>query len=313
MPWTAHLVVQSASLRLRRAPRKARELATGCLTPLFRVRDRRMIHRLSSLDFHLAQALAASLRRPFAQETIEAERAKLAIDETPLVSGALGSGGPYDAFETVATACSRSKPPRSAMLLYNLAQSCRPLRILELGTNVGISAAYLRSGQSAAGQLITVDASPYRIELAKHVWNNLALTNVEPVTGFFADVLPEVCRSCKPIEMAFIDGHHQYQATLDYFDIIYAHAAPNCIFVFDDIRWSPDMERAWGELKKDRRFSIVVDGGAMGVCRGGGARRSDPYCTAVLRTLQGSARPENSRARRWHRQTAANGQTDTAK
>jgi predicted O-methyltransferase YrrM len=57
--------------------------------------------------------------------------------------------------------------------------------------------------------------------------------------------------------MVFIDGHHQYQPTLDYFEMIYPKCNKNEIIIFDDILWSTGMRRAWEELKQDRSFFFL--------------------------------------------------------
>ena len=54
------------------------------------------------------------------------------------------------------------------------------------------------------------------------------------------------------------------QPTLDYFDRIWKSSAEGAVFVFDDIRWSIGMERAWNRLKVDPRLAIVVDLSAGG-------------------------------------------------
>jgi predicted O-methyltransferase YrrM len=147
-------------------------------------------------------------------------------------------------------------------MLYALVRVYRPRLILELGTNVGISSSYLASAQQfngGSGRLITCEASPNRIRLARHNHRSLGLTNTEIVEGLFSDTLDSVLESCGEIDFAFIDGHHQYQPTLDYFDKIYSHSSLNAVFVFDDIRWSEGMTRAWNEIVADRRLEVCFD------------------------------------------------------
>ena len=40
------------------------------------------------------------------------------------------------------------------------------------------------------------------------------------------------------MDLACIDGHHQYQPPLDYFEALWRYSRQTAIFVFDDIRWS---------------------------------------------------------------------------
>lgn len=60
-------------------------------------------------------------------------------------------------------------------------------------------------------------------------------------------------------------GHHQYQPALDYFDALWRYSGQTAIFVFDDIRWSEGMLRAWAQLRADPRLDITVDLGSIGL------------------------------------------------
>jgi predicted O-methyltransferase YrrM len=180
---------------------------------------------------------------------------------SPLVDGTLGPAGPYDCGQTVASVCSVSKPAHAARLLHSLAAEYRPKTIIELGTNVGISSAYLAA---SGAEVTTLEGSPYRLRVAKEWHASLGL-RLNYVQGLFVDTLAPTLARMPPVEMAFIDGHHQYQPTLDYFEQIVTRSAPDCVFVFDDIRWSKGMRQAWKELRNDRRFKDVADLGGVGV------------------------------------------------
>ncbi len=221
-------------------------------------------------------------------ETIEAARQRLLQRKEPLADGSLPVG-PYDDGVTVAAACGASKPKKSALFLYHLARELQPDLVIELGTNVGISSAYLASAlrKNGKGRLVTLEASPYRIRCAKEVHASVGLKNVTYVQGLFADTLAPTLREIGAVDFAFIDGHHQYQPTLDYFQVIHAHAARNATYVFDDIRWSEGMLRAWKEIQRDDRLTIAADFHTVGVCVAAGdeARRrytSPPIYRALL-------------------------------
>lgn len=194
---------------------------------------------------------------------IERSRRELLKDRSQLVDGSLGPAGIYDMGQTVADACRVSRNGPSAQLIYSLASEYRPQTILELGTNVGISASYLAA---AGGNVTTLESSPYRLRLAEKLHRSLNLHNIMYVQGLFSDTLKRTLEAMPAVELAFVDGHHQYQATLDYFEAIAVQAAPGCVFVFDDIRWSKGMRRAWKRLKSDERFEVATDLGGMGVC-----------------------------------------------
>jgi predicted O-methyltransferase YrrM len=219
--------------------------------------------------------LAEAIRRtpdrkaplPPALAEIERIRERLLAGSAPLVDGTLGPAGPLESPVTIADACKASKPAGQALLLYWLARQFKPRTVVELGTNVGISSAYLAAGLKGTGaRLVTLDASPYKQRVARAVHEELGIEGVEYSQGLFADTLAPALLELPPVDMAFIDGHHLYEATLGYYETVLAHASPRCVFVFDDIRWSEGMERAWAVLSKDGRFDIVVDLERMGVC-----------------------------------------------
>lgn len=194
-------------------------------------------------------------------DRIESERQRL-LRCQDLLAGTFESG------HTVAHACTASKPPHDALLLYHLVREFRPQTGLELGTNLGVSCAYQAAAMhvNGTGRMVTVERSLQRVEVARDLHARLGLNNVRFVTGSFAEALDGILRELGCVDHAFIDGHHQMQATLDYFDRIYPALRENAIVLFDDIRWSPGMQRAWRILCADSRIRLAVDMIRVGVC-----------------------------------------------
>lgn len=203
--------------------------------------------------------MLAALRAVSVNREIERERARLLARRTLLCSG-----WPFDEGITISAACAVSKTPRQAAILASIVKEFAPRHAVELGTNVGISSSYIASAMK--GSLVTLEASPSRQALSKEVHANLGISNVEYVLGLFQDTLDGVLEKLQGVDFAFIDGHHEYQPTLDYFEQIVKRAKPGAVFVFDDIRWSDGMWKAWSELKDDERFGLVADFWTMGVC-----------------------------------------------
>jgi predicted O-methyltransferase YrrM len=162
-----------------------------------------------------------------------------------------------------------SKRPQPALLLFLLIRAIQPLHVIELGTNVGISSAYIAAALKANGQngrMTTLDASPYRQHLAREIHRNLGIDNISYVRGLFTDTLTSTLADIGSIDFAFIDGHHQYQPTLDYFETILPYSTPDSVFVFDDIRWSDGMKKAWSQIQSDDRLGLIVDLSSVGIC-----------------------------------------------
>jgi predicted O-methyltransferase YrrM len=171
--------------------------------------------------------------------------------------------------KTIGDICKNvSKLYKWDLLLFKLIREFRPTVCLELGTALGFSAAY----QAAAGKLndqgkvITLEGSESLVILARENLASLGLKEVSIVLGRFQDTLNNVLIENTPLDFVFIDGHHDEHATIDYFKQIKPHLSDNAIIVFDDISWSPGMERAWKVIKKDTNIKASVDLTDLGIC-----------------------------------------------
>jgi predicted O-methyltransferase YrrM len=170
---------------------------------------------------------------------------------------------------TVGECCrSSSKDPFWCLFLFKLVEAFKPKKCLELGTSVGISAAY----QSAAlelnqqGSLLSLEGGKSLAELAKENLKQLGLHRGTVIVGRFKDTLTEVLHRLGHVDFAFIDGHHDEMATRAYFEQIKPHLSDGAVVVFDDVTWSPGMARAWVTIKNDTHVSLSVDLGNVGLC-----------------------------------------------
>jgi predicted O-methyltransferase YrrM len=96
---------------------------------------------------------------------------------------------------------------------------------------------------------------------------------VHLVHGRFHDTLPHMLERLGRVEFAFVDGHHDEQATVQYVDTIAGAATEDAVFVIDDIRWSDGMTRAWHVIGSRPDVGAVIDLEAMGIVVRGWERR----------------------------------------
>lgn len=94
----------------------------------------------------------------------------------------------------------------------------------------------------------------------------MGFRNIKYKLGLFDEILAETLREIDQVDYAFIDGNHHCEPTMSYFDQIWRMTSDGALFVFDDIRWSEGMKRAWGMIQRDQRVLLAVDFGLMGVC-----------------------------------------------
>ena len=191
---------------------------------------------------------------------IEELRRKLLRDRTLLTIEDKGAGSAYSATRSLSVAAiarRAAKPPRLGQLLFRIAQHYRPATVLELGTSLGLSAAYLASG-AADGRVFTLEGAPAVAEAADRNLRSLGV-DVTVVTGDFDATLLPLLGRLPPVDLVFVDGNHRREPTLRYFDVLLRHSSRSAALIFDDIHWSEEMELAWAEIKNDPRVYLTID------------------------------------------------------
>jgi len=150
------------------------------------------------------------------------------------------------------------KPEKYAQLLYRLVKHYQPQTIIELGTSLGITTAYLATANPSA-QITTIEGSKAIAQKASENFQKLNLTNIQSFQGNFDNLLPSVISHQPSIDLAYIDGNHRYQPTINYFQQLLSQSHNNSILIFDDIHWSEEMEQAWEEIKEHPSVQYTID------------------------------------------------------
>ncbi len=179
------------------------------------------------------------------------------ISVTDLGAGShTGAGQQRRVAEIARTA---AKPKKLAQLLFRLVNYLRPATVLELGTSLGLTTAYLAAADSRH-RVVTFEGCPNVAGVARETFAALQLGNIEVVDGNLDHTLaPTLTALGAPVDFVFFDGNHRYEPTLRYFEQCLAHRGDNSTFVFDDIHWSEDMERAWEVIKAHPDVTLTVD------------------------------------------------------
>ena len=138
----------------------------------------------------------------------------------------------------------------------------RPLEILELGTSLGITTAYLSSADSR-NHVVTLEGSEAVLQVARGIWQALRLKNIESKVGNIDDTLYLYAR--EKLDLAYVDANHTYEATMRYADYLLPRMHEKGVLVIDDIHYSEEMERAWTALKNDSRVTTSMDLYHMGL------------------------------------------------
>lgn len=150
------------------------------------------------------------------------------------------------------------KPRKYAQLLFRLVKHYQPETIIELGTSLGITTAYMAAANPGAN-LITIEGSSSVADVAKQGFKKLKFERILSLTGNFDHILPGVLEQFDAVDLVYIDGNHRYQPTINYFLQSLAKSGNDTILVFDDIHWSEEMEKAWEEIKSHPSVQYTID------------------------------------------------------
>ncbi len=186
-------------------------------------------------------------------------RQQLMRDGTVITVDDFGAGNKMSKNRPISAIAKRSAvPEKLGRLLFRVSQYYQPKVIVELGTSLGLSGAYLASGNAGAN-LVTIEGSPAVAKVAAKNFQKLGLKNVELIMGDFDEKLIPAINHHPSIDLAYIDGNHRKDPVLRYLDALEPHMSPTSLIIFDDIHWSRSMEDAWAAIKNDQRIMLTVD------------------------------------------------------
>jgi predicted O-methyltransferase YrrM len=200
-------------------------------------------------------------RNFYAYGQVESLRKKLLQNEAVINVEDFGAGSAINktnqrSVASIARHAAKSK--KWAQLLFRIVNYYQPATILELGTSLGISTAYMAMANPRA-RIITAEGSAAIAAEANKNFQSLGLSTIQQVTGNFDDTLPGILTTLPKLDQAFIDGNHRYEPTVRYFNQLLPSIHANSILIFDDIHWSADMERAWNEIRENSAVQLSID------------------------------------------------------
>lgn len=215
----------------------------------------------SPFVYQFIQEVLLDKQKPIDANIIEAKRADLLSNNTSIEVWDRGAGSrqtKQNQRKVKDIAAAALKPKKYAHLLARIVAYFKPENIIEMGTSLGITTCYL--ARSANGkQVFTMEGAPAVADWAKKTIADLHLQNVQIVEGDFNQTLPELLEKMDRVGLAYIDGNHQYIPTMQYFRDLLKKSDENSFFIFDDIHWSEEMEKAWEEIKQDNAVTLTID------------------------------------------------------
>lgn len=189
-------------------------------------------------------------------------RKELCQDKTILPIVELGAGSataPDRSFRSVSDLARRvAKPVRAAKLLYRIANYYQPDGVVELGTSLGLSTAFFSLACPSAS-IFTVEGNQAIAATAASNFERWKLRNIHLITDHFDHALPALLSQLSSVDLVFLDGNHQEEPTLRYFEQLLTKKRPDSVFIIDDIYWSPAMKAAWQTIKQHPEVRCTID------------------------------------------------------
>jgi predicted O-methyltransferase YrrM len=161
-----------------------------------------------------------------------------------------------------------SIPPDWGRFQLRMVRELAPRSCLELGSGVGLSAAYQAAAMelNGRGRLTTLEGARTLGEEAKRSVAALGLDDRVAVRlGPIDETLPEVLPEISPIDYAFLDAEHSEEATWRHFRMIAPHVASGGVVVLDDVTFTDGMRRAWSRIAGLDRVALAMRLGRVGV------------------------------------------------
>ena len=194
-------------------------------------------------------------------EDLSRLRSELRRDKTLIGLNDLGSGSTVSKknMRPVADIARHSLTPRKySLLYYRLIRHFQLRYIIELGTSLGLNTLYLARNPQC--QVATFEGCNETLDFAQQIFGRHApVNNIELVNGNIDNTLPDYLKKGKQVDFVLFDANHSDEPTLQYYQHCKSRAHHKSIFVFDDIHWSPTMEKAWLHVVRDPDITLSVD------------------------------------------------------
>ena len=210
----------------------------------------------------------------YAFSHIEKQRAALLHNTKTLTITDYGTGKNNTLRQIKTIAATSLEKPGNAQILFRLVQFLsdrqwndnkqQPLNILELGTSLGITTAYL-AAPSSTNNVVTLEGSNELLQAAASVWKTLNINNIKAVCGNIDTTLSPALQSLRHLDLAYIDANHTYEATMRYWQAMMPFITRKSVIVIDDIHWSKEMQQAWLTIQKQPQVTSTFDLFNMGL------------------------------------------------
>lgn len=191
---------------------------------------------------------------------VENLRKQLLKDERIIEVTDFGAGSKHNtgAERTISDIAGKSlSQPKYSALYHRIAAHRQPKTIVELGTSFGINTLYL--AQNPVGKVYTFEGADRIADIAALSFEFAGAKNIELIRGNIDNTLYPTLSRIPKIDLAFMDANHRLEPTLRYFEMLLSKSHHKSLLLVDDIHDSPEMERAWKEMKRHPLIYVSMD------------------------------------------------------
>ncbi|WP_282786974.1 O-methyltransferase [Flavobacterium croceum] len=147
---------------------------------------------------------------------------------------------------------------KRAQLLFRLTRYFKPERILEIGSSLGLATSAMALGNPNA-KITTLEGCFQTSHLCEIQLQKFHINNVECIHTKFEDYLNSFESQISTFNFIYFDGNHTKKATLDYFNLLLPTITNDTVWIFDDIHWNNDMQKAWQIIKDNPKVKVTID------------------------------------------------------
>lgn len=140
-------------------------------------------------------------------------------------------------------------------LLFRMAKYFKSETVLELGTSLGMGTVAL-SLSNEFSAINTVEGCPNTLSKAQEYFEKFNLHNIQIHQELFSEFLENTSTQ---FDLIFIDGDHNGERTLGYFNSLLNKVHNDSLIIFDDIYWSKDMTVAWQKIIANEKVTVSID------------------------------------------------------
>ncbi|MFT4602477.1 MAG: putative O-methyltransferase YrrM [Arenicella sp.] len=197
------------------------------------------------------------------QPQIEKLRKELLSDATEIEITDFGAGSrKHDSNKRTISELAKNAAvsKKYGRLLNRIVDFYKLTSVLELGTSLGIGSAYLAKNDTI---VLTLEGCPEIATRAQLNFDELQLNNIHLRVGEFETSFADIEE--REFDLIYIDGNHTEEATGAYFEKFLAHSHNDSFLIFDDIRWSEGMEKAWQTIIRSDKIHVSIELLRMGI------------------------------------------------